>query len=367
MLFRHAAAALMPLLSFPFVLSSAAFAVEISAVHLSAGSFAPATGQTVALRYTLDVQAQVSVKVYDPDFSLVRNLLLDASRGVGSHEEVWDGLDFDEVVVPDEAYFFTITARDEKEEAVYDPTTFSGGDQFDITKADISAQRGTITYQLDDPSRVLIRIGIAGGPLLHSPVTWKPRIAGEITDYWNGRDQDDLIDLRNHPRFRMVITGFKLVENSVITYGNTREDYVAYKSRLGDRRLRKPPRTSVPRTEVRISPHYRRPRVQDKPLDVSLTLPDTKQDDDGAISVSAEKQLVRVELAEDDLAFLADEPFEVSFFLNGEYYAEEEVGYVPYNWVWNVSEVTEGQHILTVNLSSFKDIIGIRSRKIRLP
>ncbi len=53
-------------------------------------------------------------------------------------------------------------------------------------------------------------------------------------------------------------------------------------------------------------------------------------------------------------------------FLDGEYYSEEEVGYVPYNWVWNVGNLEAGEYILTVNLSSFKDIIGIQSHKIKI-
>jgi hypothetical protein len=76
--------------------------------------------------------------------------------------------------------------------------------------------------------------------------------------------------------------------------------------------------------------------------------------------------LVKVELDERDKIIFANEQYEVAFFLDTEFYAEEEVGYSPYNWVWDLSQVEEGEHVLTVNLSSFKDQIGILSKKVRV-
>jgi len=44
----------------------------------------------------------------------------------------------------------------------------------------------------------------------------------------------------------------------------------------------------------------------------------------------------------------------------------DETGYTPFNWVWDLSNVKEGEHLLTVNVSSFKDQIGVLSRKVRV-
>jgi len=46
------------------------------------------------------------------------------------------------------------------------------------------------------------------------------------------------------------------------------------------------------------------------------------------------------------------------------FYAEDETGYTPFNWVWDLQDVTEGEHLLTVNLSGFKDQIGLISKKV---
>jgi hypothetical protein len=86
--------------------------------------------------------------------------------------------------VPDEAYFFTIMAEDVSDaKEVYDPTTFSGGAGHDITTADINLQSQTITYKMPDMGRVMIRMGIQGGPLMNQLVDWKPRVKGMITEY----------------------------------------------------------------------------------------------------------------------------------------------------------------------------------------
>ena len=79
-----------------------------------------------------------------------------------------------------------------------------------------------------------------------------------------------------------------------------------------------------------------------------------------------DKTLVKVELDEEDKVIFQNQQFEICFFLDHEFYAEDEAGYTPFNWVWDLSNVEEGEHVLTVNLSSFKDQIGIKSQKVRV-
>ncbi|MDI6793328.1 MAG: hypothetical protein QME81_10745 [bacterium] len=177
---------------------------------------------------------------------------------------LWDGKDTEGQLVPDEAYFFTIEAVDKKGSIeIYDPTIFSGGEEHDITEAPIDSVSGTINYRLPKMARVMIRLGISGGSLLKTLVDWKPRLAGEVTEYWNGKDQDNLFDLQNHPRFKMIITYFSLPENSVITYGNKKLTYFEYKTGQKERAKKRDypgmdskADTRIDTEEKRISPHY---------------------------------------------------------------------------------------------------------------
>jgi hypothetical protein len=304
----------------------------------------------------------VELNVYDPDFGLTRTLKKDFSDS-GEHGLIWDGKDMDGKVVPDEAYFFTIEAISlDGERELYDPTAFSGGEEFDITQADISPETNTITYRLPVMGRVAIRMGIQAGPLLNQLVDWKPRVAGEITEHWNGKDKDNLIDLYNHSGFKMVIVYFSLPENSIITFGNSNVDYREYKQSVS----RRPVKEKKLRPNAKLSRHYQLPRTVDFSPRLAMNFSNIQGVDSHGIPILKGKTLVKVELDEKDKKIFANQQYEVAFFLNTEFYAEEEAGYSPYNWVWDVSRVKEGEYILTVNLSSFKDQIGILSKKVKV-
>ena len=336
----------------------------LSYISTSSASFNPEKGEDLNIHFRLSNKAKVKTTVYDPDFAVVRNLDHGGFLKAGMHTSVWDGKDMDGKVVPDETYFFVVTATDEKgNEQIYDPTAFSGGEGHDLTEVTIDPDTKVITYRLPVMARVLIRLGVQDGPLLKTLVDWQPRVAGEITEYWNGRDQDSLIDLLNHPRFKMLITYFTLPENSVITYGNNIVDYRGYKKSIGAKRTVK---ARIVRAEALLSPHYQLPRTVDYSPMLKLSLSNIKSYDREDVPILQGKTQVKVDIDESDKSFFANQQYEITLFLDTEFYAEQEMGYVPFNWVWDLSNVSEGEHILTVNLSGFKDQIGVLSKKINV-
>ena len=100
--------------------------------------------------------------------------------------------------------------------------------------------------------------------------------------------------------------------------------------------------------------------------EVKMTLVNTRGTSDKGASILAGKTLVKVELDEQDKKVFQNQQFEIVFFLDYEFYAEDEAGYTPFNWVWDLTNVEEGEHLLTVNISSFKDQIGVLSRKVKV-
>jgi len=44
--------------------------------------------------------------------------------------------------------------------------------------------------------------------------------------------------------------------------------------------------------------------------------------------------------------------------------AQAERGYLPLNWTWELTQFPPGEHVLTVNISSFRGQVGVASRKI---
>lgn len=339
--------------------------LAIHSVSLSAPFFNPTVGQTVALSYELTRPCQVTLTVFDADQSVVRKLAENGQRMKGRHEEVWDGKNPDGYIVPDEAYFFTIVAREEGgTEAVYDPTTFSGGESGDITTADIDRENNTVNYALPKPARVRVRVGLRqGGPMLGTLADWVPRVSGSNTEFWHGKDQDRLVDLHDHEDFAMIITYVTLPETSVITVGNKSVDYRGYKLSVAGDRPRKPERQRV--ATAKSSPHYGQPRASDRAPRLQMTFPRAEKDSSTGLPVLQDRPLVRVEVTDvEDLRYLNDRGFELLFFLDWQFHAEAEEGRSPYNWVWDVGKVPPGKHILTVNVISARDQVGVASREV---
>lgn len=312
----------------------------------------------------LKEDATVTARVYDPDQERVATLLERQPQPAGEHSLTWDGRDAAGKLAPDEAYFFTLEAeRAGGPREVYDPTVFSGGREQDLTTAVLDRDTGAITYQLPAMSRVRIRLGISGGPLLNTVVDWEPRPAGQVTDYWDGQDRDRLIDLINHPRLKMIISYFDLPENSVIAFGNKATTYLDYKQGLTGIRKEDYPRLEP---SAKLSRHYQIPRRQARSPTLTMAFPQQANPGAAGLPELTGKNVVHVALDDASKPHFQDAKFEIVFFLDGEFYAEEETGYSPYNWVWDTAQVKAGTYTLTVNLSGFGDQIGILSKQVKI-
>jgi hypothetical protein len=345
--------------------STQAGAPTIFEVALSARSFNPSRGETLGLTYRLSSAATVTVRVFDPDLQLVRVVVDQARQTAGAQKVTWNGHDLDGRIVPNEAYLFTIEARGQTGTmGVYDPMTFSGGEPFDLGAAQVSRETGTLSYRLSQPSRVLVRIGIPGSALLRTLVDWEPRVQGEITEYWNGRDQDNVINVIDNPNYTVLITYFTLPDATVVTFGNTAIDYRAYKAQ---RRAPRPAKEARPMANARrLSPQFLAARARNRDFRVSITFPALDKGDAAAVPTVRDRVLARIDVPERDREVVAGRQYEIILFVDTTYFAEEERGYVPFNFPWELRQLPPGEHTLTVNVVTFDGQIGIGSRRIRI-
>lgn len=341
-------------------------ALTISAVTPAPAVFNPSNRERTELRYTLSQDATVTIQVWDADRELVQTLVSKAVRKAGRQTEAWNGRDSRGRAVPNEAYFFTIEAETPgRGSAVYDPITFSGGDFADITRADINRAAGTVSYGLSRPSRVLLRAGLSGSVLLRTLVDWEPRAAGSVTETWNGWDEDHLVQFGTHPQQLMILTYVTLPEASVITIGNQEQSYRAYKAaRATTSRIRKPERPM--RGSRRTSPHFQQSRLLDRTFRVRLAFPDFDKGATAAVPEVRDRIMVRIDVDPADRAVLANQQFETMMYNDMAFHAEEERGYVPMLFPWELQHLAPGEHILTVNISTHGDQVGVGSRKIKV-
>jgi hypothetical protein len=243
--------------------------------------------------------------------------------------------------------------------------TFSGGEPFDLGQAKVSRATGVLTYRLSQPSRVLIRIGIPGSSLLRTLVDWEPRTQGEITEYWNGRDQDNLINVIDNPKYTVLITYFTLPDASVVTFGNSGIDYRSYKAQLKSKR---PAKVARPMANARrLAPQFLARRSTNRDFRVTIRFPELDRGDNPDVpTVRGDRALARIDVPESEREVLAGRQFEIIMFVDTTYVAEEERGYVPFNFPWEFRQLPPGEHVVTVNVVTFDGQIGIGSRRIRI-
>lgn len=332
----------------------------VSGVRLDAATFNPTVGESSILRFELETDTESKVLVYDPDGGLIRTLPVGVGQGDKQRQITWDGRDDSGQVVPDEAYTFVIERADG---LVYDPTSSSGGEVDDIRNPTFD-DAGAVGYTLPAAARVLIRLGVRNGPMYRTLVDWKPRPAGKVTEYWDGFDTDQLVKLRGREDFTALVTYATLPDATVITYGNSAETYRDYKLGRGKERPQRPERPVGENAKQRFRPDLLVPPAWARAPQVAMTFPDVPEPD--AVPAVKHAVNVRIDVAEGDKPRLMEDQFEVLLFVDGQFVAEAERGYLPLNWKWELNQFPPGEHILTVNVSSFKGQVGVVSRKVRL-
>jgi hypothetical protein len=322
---------------------------------LSRTSFDPSSGDVVTYSYVLPHAAVATVEVLDPDGGVVRTLTRESKQKAGLHRASWNGRDEAGVVVPDEAYSFRLRIKGEY------PPPVPGPAKGDLKAATFDAASGTMTYTLPVPARVLIRFGIKNGPMLKTLVDWKPRVAGAITEYWTGWDADHCFDLRGDTGFNVLLTYVGLPPASAIAFGNPHESYRDYKR--AQLTARKPP-ASASANEVAVTADSAlAPPAWTRAPEVTMSFP---MNPDGRVHSTARVLPVRVDVDPSDLPRLAEQPFEVIFYVDKLFFAEAERGHIPLNWGWELGQIPAGDHVLTVNVVGFRGDVGVASRKITL-
>lgn len=321
-----------------FVATSAAVAGSpVDAVSVERDLFEPKKGEKATWNVTLRETTNVTATVYDFKGRPVRALLDGARRAKGPLDISWDGRDDRGHLVPDDAYRLVVqTPRGD-----WDPCEKSGGKSVDVRNARFLTDH-SLRYTLPVAARVLVRIGVRAGPMHRTLIDWEARPAGTHTEPWNGLDESGVVRVHGKERFGAVITYVTFPDATVVTRGSGSIPHAGAVSKGEKIRACGSGATR---------PRPRAPRVL-------IERPDGG-DDPGAIPL-------RIDVPDADRAQLLSDQFEVMFYVDGQFHAEAERGYVPLNWEWDVSQLAPGEHVLTVNISSLGGQVGAASYEVRV-
>lgn len=329
--------------------------------------FQPTTGQKIAIPYSVTAPGAVTVALYSADGDLVRTLGSKSQLKAGSYVAEWDGRDDRQQIVPNEAYFPVLRcACGDAQQTVVDSRSHTGGVVIEKIRPELSAD-GTIAFDLPQPARALVRVGVKGGAMMRALDTWSPRSAGRVRVDWDGFDQSKVVRLLDQPGLTVLVTAFTLPDHSIIVSGNNDSNYFAYRKSRG---------WSVPAVDAnqgklerngqRLSRQASLPRSLLEDPRVSINIVErAEKNANGAFKVSGPVTF-RVDMPPEDRWLVQQSLYEVGFFLDHSFVSEEETGYTPITWRWDPAGLAAGEHTMTVNISGFWGQVGVASIRLQV-
>jgi hypothetical protein len=335
-------------------------ALTISNVRPNSVRLDPAKGETLQLSFQLNTPAQVKLQVYDGRELLVREIQDAAAAKAGDRALSWDLRDQAGKLVPPEAYIYVLEAQSQDGKVVrYDLADATGGQTVAARDVHVDKASGEISYVLDRPARVNVRLGLNNaGPLLRTLIDWVVRPAGQQIERWNGKDASEVLDLTAHPRLHVSVQAFSLPENSILV-GEPRQQ-VQLIPGLSAQVQQRPKSGTQAR---RMYSHAQQPLESRGDFKVLWALPSLPRSPSGLPIVTAVTP-VRLDVHQADRERALSRRFEPVFFIDGQFAFENEVGFVPMTWNFDPSALNEGEHFLTVNLRGYEGNFGMATLKV---
>ncbi len=304
--------------------------------------------ETAILRYELTREATVSIDLVDEDGRVARRLAV-GRQDAGYQQASWDGRVAGDQLAPSGVYRYVIHAQDAQgREAVYDPSTETGGEEFEPWKFTFEKETGTFKWVMPKAGFARLRVGVQGFPHLRTLLDWEPLEAGERTLVWDGLDASGLIHLSDHPQLAIKLNAFAMPDNTLIVRGEATTDAPSDAPTYPS--LAKPTAAYL---------HARHPRAGCHEARVRIEFPTgTRYDTQGRPQLSGIVP-VRVVLDARDAPALVNSRFEVSVYEDLTFLTEEEDGTNPFTYLWDTTHLTPGAHLLTVNVLSYDDHYGV--------
>lgn len=223
-----------------YLVTPPGFLINITGNSVTPRFFNVRSLETTDVNYTLDIDADVTIKIYDyPANVLKRTLLNDQSRLAGANSEEWDGKDGNGVLLPKGSYIYKIDAQASggkkgRYDPIFVPTPKPVISNVVITPAaDFSPYRGDrLRIQYDIDTSAIVSLGATGpddSEVYGTFVTAEPRDTTGNVDYWNGRNAAGNIVVPQGPIYvERAVT--RLPVNVIVIQNKTTLDIATLKS-----------------------------------------------------------------------------------------------------------------------------------------
>ena len=209
----------------PYLVAPPSQSIFITNVSVTNASFNPVISETAQINYTIDIDANVTIKIYAHSTqTLVRTLLNAQPRLAGSHGELWDGRNDAAQLLPPAAYFYIIEAattsgRMGRHDPILIDTTPPTISNVTMTPSvdfrPAKGERLEIRFDLSEPA--FVRLGF-GAPSV-SPfqyVSQRPVTRTNNVMYWDGRRSNGQVFAIQGQSFRVESALTRLPENIIV-------------------------------------------------------------------------------------------------------------------------------------------------------
>lgn len=202
------------------------YLLYISDIHISKDTLNPYLSENTAITYRLTSNAKLSIKIYNAQNNLVRNIITDQLRSAGQYSETWDGKDDSGNILSDGHYYFTIEdSLGGTAAVVYNPSGTGGNDishsiSFSTTTFDtLKNQPCVLTYNLPKPAKINIKVRAEryAGPAIRVIKYQEDLGSGQHQTIWDGRDE--LGDIISNKSYTLAIWGYTLEDNAFVITG----------------------------------------------------------------------------------------------------------------------------------------------------
>lgn len=213
---------------------------------------------------------------------------------------------------------------------------------------------GKINYALAVPAYVRIRTGIKGGPLYKTIVNWQRREAGKNAESCDGLDLSGKFKISDSKDFVFTIHYFPVQEEKGFILG---ED-LAYHADPFIGRITKSINFNT------FHQGHKRESCYDPVAEIKFLKPEQVVLKDGFYTVTGNNIALTIDLGQKDKGWFRKDHFDIFIFIDNVFTQGESEGYLPYNWNFNIENLSEGKHLIVVNLRSLKDHIAVASLPI---
>ncbi len=318
----------------------------------------------VVVRFALSEPAHVTLTAFDADHAQAATVAASRVLPAGEVTLTWPGTSDAGEPVAGGVYYFVLEATAEGGSGRYDPALEGGGEPIpmEFGQQAYDTQRRQLHFRLDRPGWVRARAGVHSGPLLATPLDWRPLTAGEHRISWDGKDDSGVLDLAAHPGLSIVMEAFALPPGAVIVQGPARSGSASKTGSANARAHERLTRVRKAATARGVASQYLQPSAQRSSPGFTISW------ESGGLPLlasKAESLPLRISADPDTVARLAEQRFEIVTFVDFQRVGEEELGYLPYTVQVPASALAKGEHTVSVSLVTFGGQASTRSLRVQ--